>query len=120
MQVKFLHDRIKVNGKAGVLGDSVRIDSDKTRINVDAKLPFSKRYLKVCRPAPQPHPARAQIRLADQFTAVKACPSGGDDGGPGMPSTSEGMVATGGTLPLAAAVAHCESVTVRTVDRSDQ
>jgi len=44
--VKFLHDRIKVNGKAGVLGDAVRIDSDKTRINVDAKLPFSKRYLK--------------------------------------------------------------------------
>ena len=44
--VKFLHDRIKVNGKAGVLGDSVRIDSDKTKINVDAKLPFSKRYLK--------------------------------------------------------------------------
>merc|ERR1711998_206851 len=42
--VKFLHDRIKVNGKAGVLGDSVRIDADKTKINVDAKLPFSKRY----------------------------------------------------------------------------
>ena len=30
-----------------MLGDAVRIDSDKTKIHVDAKLPFSKRYLKV-------------------------------------------------------------------------
>jgi len=44
--VKFLHDRIKVNGKAGMLGDSVRIEADASKINVDAKLPFSKRYLK--------------------------------------------------------------------------
>ena len=44
--VKFLGDRVKVNGKAGVLGDSVKIDSDSKMIHVDAKLPFSKRYLK--------------------------------------------------------------------------
>lgn len=44
--MKFLHDRIKVNGKAGQLGDSVRIEADAAKINVDAKLPFSKRYLK--------------------------------------------------------------------------
>jgi len=43
---KFLHDRIKVNGKAGVLGDAVKITRDKTKIQVVAEAPFSKRYLK--------------------------------------------------------------------------
>jgi len=43
---KFLHDRIKVNGKAGQLGDAVSISRDKTKLVVTAQLPFSKRYLK--------------------------------------------------------------------------
>lgn len=43
---KFLHDRIKVNGKAGELGSKVTITRDKTKIVVNAELPFSKRYLK--------------------------------------------------------------------------
>ncbi len=43
---KFLHDRIKVNGKAGQLGTKVTISRDKSKINVAAELPFSKRYLK--------------------------------------------------------------------------
>ena len=43
---KFLHDRIKVNGKAGQLGSKVTISRDKTKIQVAAELPFSKRYLK--------------------------------------------------------------------------
>lgn len=43
---KFLHDRIKVNGKAGDLGTKVVISRDKTKIMVQAELPFSKRYLK--------------------------------------------------------------------------
>ena len=43
---KFLHDKIKVNGKAGNLGSKVTLSRDKTRINVAAELPFSKRYLK--------------------------------------------------------------------------
>mmetsp|Transcript_13106 Transcript_13106/g.19751 ORF Transcript_13106/g.19751 Transcript_13106/m.19751 type:complete len:123 (+) Transcript_13106:64-432(+) len=43
---KFLHDRIKVNGKAGNLGTKVTITRDKTKLNVAAELPFSKRYLK--------------------------------------------------------------------------
>merc|ERR1719487_95732 len=43
---KFLHDRIKVNGKAGNLGDAVVINRDKTKIIVTAETPFSKRYLK--------------------------------------------------------------------------
>lgn len=43
---KFLHDRIKVNGKAGNLGNKVSINRDKTKLNVSAELPFSKRYLK--------------------------------------------------------------------------
>jgi hypothetical protein len=41
-----LHDRIKVNGKAGVLGDQVSISRDKTRVYITAQAPFSKRYLK--------------------------------------------------------------------------
>jgi large subunit ribosomal protein L22e len=63
---KFLHDRIKVEGKAGQLGENVKItrdgtyfnsgpDSDEvdmyiytgnTKITVTSNIPFSKRYLK--------------------------------------------------------------------------
>ena len=43
---KFLNNRIKVNGKAGALGDSVKVSREKTRVNVAAVPPFSKRYLK--------------------------------------------------------------------------
>merc|ERR1719468_1044303 len=43
---KFLHDRIKVGGKTGVLGDVVTIARDEKKINVAAEAPFSKRYLK--------------------------------------------------------------------------
>jgi len=43
---KYLHDRIKVNGKAGVLGDSVSIARDGKKLTVTAEAPFSKRYLK--------------------------------------------------------------------------
>jgi len=41
-----LHDRIKVNGKAGQLGTKVAISREKAKIIVNAELPFSKRYLK--------------------------------------------------------------------------
>ncbi|KIY45453.1 ribosomal protein L22e [Fistulina hepatica ATCC 64428] len=48
---KFLHDRIKVDGKAGQLGDSVKITRDskeggKNTILVTSNIAFSKRYLK--------------------------------------------------------------------------
>mmetsp|Transcript_25948 Transcript_25948/g.61244 ORF Transcript_25948/g.61244 Transcript_25948/m.61244 type:complete len:126 (-) Transcript_25948:76-453(-) len=43
---KFLHDRIKVNGKVGVLGDAVVITREGHNIHVKADSPFSKRYLK--------------------------------------------------------------------------
>jgi large subunit ribosomal protein L22e len=43
---KFLHDRIKVNGKTGVLGEAITITRDKTKLQVTAEAPFSKRYLK--------------------------------------------------------------------------
>merc|ERR1712151_174310 len=43
---KFLHDRIKVNGKAGDLGDAVSIERAGSIITVIAEAPFSKRYLK--------------------------------------------------------------------------
>ncbi len=40
---KFLHDHIKVGGKAGALGDSVVITREKTKILITADLPFAKR-----------------------------------------------------------------------------
>mmetsp|Transcript_35369 Transcript_35369/g.88923 ORF Transcript_35369/g.88923 Transcript_35369/m.88923 type:complete len:121 (-) Transcript_35369:37-399(-) len=43
---KFLVDRIKVNGKAGQLGNKVSVSRDKTNIYVSAVAPFSKSYLK--------------------------------------------------------------------------
>merc|ERR1719240_744907 len=43
---KFFKERIKVNGKTGNLGDSVTIAREKSKINVTAEAPFSKRYLK--------------------------------------------------------------------------
>ncbi|KAF8527987.1 ribosomal protein L22e [Hysterangium stoloniferum] len=44
---KFLHDRIKVEGKAGALGDNVKINREGgNKIAVTTNIPFSKRYLK--------------------------------------------------------------------------
>jgi len=43
---KFLHDKIKVKGKAGVLGNAVTLTRDKAKITVTAHGPFAKRYLK--------------------------------------------------------------------------
>ncbi|THU91744.1 ribosomal protein L22e [Dendrothele bispora CBS 962.96] len=44
---KYLHDRIKVEGKAGQLGESVQLTRDgNTKITVTSNIPFSKRYLK--------------------------------------------------------------------------
>uniref|UniRef100_A0A7S3RSA7 Large ribosomal subunit protein eL22 n=1 Tax=Strombidinopsis acuminata TaxID=141414 RepID=A0A7S3RSA7_9SPIT len=43
---KFLKDRIKVEGKTGNLGDKVTVGREKSKINVTAEAPFSKRYLK--------------------------------------------------------------------------
>jgi large subunit ribosomal protein L22e len=43
---KFLHDKIKVDGKAGVLGDSVKIVRGAQNVDVTANIAMSKRYLK--------------------------------------------------------------------------
>ncbi|XP_065199206.1 large ribosomal subunit protein eL22-like [Sycon ciliatum] len=43
---QFLHERIKVQGKIGNLGNAVSITREKERIHVVADIPFSKRYLK--------------------------------------------------------------------------
>eukprot|EP00921_Rhytidocystis_pertsovi_P000112 GHVQ01000248.1.p2 GENE.GHVQ01000248.1~~GHVQ01000248.1.p2 ORF type:complete len:127 (+),score=22.34 GHVQ01000248.1:185-565(+) len=43
---KFYQDRIKVDNKTGNLGDKVSIVRDRSRITVQAELPFAKRYLK--------------------------------------------------------------------------
>jgi len=42
----FLNQKIKVAGKAGNLGDAVKINREKSLIHVQAQAPFSKRYLK--------------------------------------------------------------------------
>eukprot|EP01134_Creolimax_fragrantissima_P001006 CFRG1006T1 len=44
--VKFLHDRVKVDGKVGNLGSKVSIVAAGTKVNITAEEPFSKRYLK--------------------------------------------------------------------------
>merc|ERR1711974_62101 len=43
---KWLNGRIKVEGKTGNLGDKVSVSRDKSKIQVTAEAPFSKRYLK--------------------------------------------------------------------------
>ncbi|PVF93984.1 putative ribosomal protein L22 [Serendipita vermifera] len=43
---KFLHDHIKVDGKAGNLGDKVKITKNDQRLTLTSQIPFSKRYLK--------------------------------------------------------------------------
>ncbi|KAF8017524.1 hypothetical protein BT93_H2642 [Corymbia citriodora subsp. variegata] len=43
---KFLQERIKVDGKAGALGDVVAVARDKSKITVTSDSNFSKRYLK--------------------------------------------------------------------------
>jgi large subunit ribosomal protein L22e len=48
---KFLHDRIKVDGKAGVLGSAVSISREKNKISVTSESAFSKRcvFVWLCR-----------------------------------------------------------------------
>jgi len=43
---KYLHERIKVNGKTNNLGNNVTIERNKAKITVVSDIPFSKRYLK--------------------------------------------------------------------------
>lgn len=38
-----MHDRIKVNGKAGALGDVVTLSRDSDKLYVTSEIPFSKR-----------------------------------------------------------------------------
>ncbi|GAB4814161.1 hypothetical protein N2152v2_001207 [Parachlorella kessleri] len=43
---KFLLDKIKVEGKTGILGDNVKVVREKTKITVTSEIAMSKRYLK--------------------------------------------------------------------------
>jgi len=43
---KYLHERIKVNGKTNNLGTAVTIERNKAKLIVQAEIQFSKRYLK--------------------------------------------------------------------------
>jgi large subunit ribosomal protein L22e len=42
----FLHSHIKVDGKAGNLGTKIKLGKDKTKVLIEAELPFSKGYIK--------------------------------------------------------------------------
>ncbi|KAG8844848.1 hypothetical protein FRB96_002808 [Tulasnella sp. 330] len=43
---KFLHDRFKVDGRAGNLGEAVKIKRSGNSIHVDLHIPIAKTYLK--------------------------------------------------------------------------
>jgi len=43
---KFLHDRIKVSGKTGVLGELITVTRDSSTVSVTTQIAMSKRYLK--------------------------------------------------------------------------
>ncbi|EGD76047.1 60S ribosomal protein L22 [Salpingoeca rosetta] len=43
---RFLHERIKVNGKTGQLAGIVKITNTDSKVTVATKLPMSKRYIK--------------------------------------------------------------------------
>lgn len=42
---KFLTDKIKVNGKTGVLGDNIKVAREKTKVTVTADTHLSKRWV---------------------------------------------------------------------------
>jgi len=46
LQAKYFQDRIKVNGKAGQLGDKFVITHEKTKVIILVQGDFSKRYIK--------------------------------------------------------------------------
>ncbi len=43
---EYLRQRIKVNGKTGHLGESVKVTNDDKKVHVKVDIAFSKRYLK--------------------------------------------------------------------------
>lgn len=43
---KFLQDKLKLNGKTGVLGDIVKVQKDKSKITITSEEHISKRYVK--------------------------------------------------------------------------
>jgi large subunit ribosomal protein L22e len=43
---EFLRARIKIGGRTGHLGESVKVNSDDKKVSVKADINFSKRYLK--------------------------------------------------------------------------
>eukprot|EP00898_Chlorokybus_atmophyticus_P008279 jgi/Chlat1/8452/Chrsp80S07859 len=43
---KFLQERIKIDGKTGVVAEQITITRDKTKISLTSESAFSKRYLK--------------------------------------------------------------------------
>lgn len=46
LQEKYLHERIKVNGKLNNLGSAIAIERNKSKIVISSEIQFSKRYLK--------------------------------------------------------------------------
>jgi len=46
LQEKYLHERIKVNGKTNNFNNQLSIERNKAKITISVDIPFSKRYLK--------------------------------------------------------------------------
>merc|ERR1719357_44902 len=43
---RYLHERIKIQGKTNNLEGNVSIDRNKSKVTINSEVPFSKRYLK--------------------------------------------------------------------------
>ncbi|CEP02751.1 unnamed protein product (mitochondrion) [Plasmodiophora brassicae] len=69
----YLNERIKINGKTGVLGDNVVLSRDGKAVNVQCNIQFSKRYLKyLTQKFLKKHQLRDYIRvIADTKTSYK-------------------------------------------------
>ncbi|GAB0491313.1 hypothetical protein MMPV_002565 [Pyropia vietnamensis] len=65
---KYLHERVKVDGKRGNLGDSVKISRDKAVVTVTAQEPFSQRPIRYLT---RRHLKRANLR--DWLRVVSNC-----------------------------------------------
>ena len=72
LQEKFLHDRIKIGGKTGVLGESITISKEASQLTVTSKIHISKRYLKVRHDSSDQRHDGTERRMHAQFWGTAA------------------------------------------------
>jgi hypothetical protein len=90
LQEKFLTARIKVNNKAGNLGESVKVAREGNKVTVSTNIAFAKRYLKVR------SPSEPSQRCAPWRSSFESCPS------PASPCLFVSRVSSGCTCRAAA------------------